>query len=180
MTSLVIRRFADRLTTLAGRTGEPDQLATAAGRLLGQVLGLERVLDPGEQEPDPHRYRQHILHVDPAGRFSIVALVWLPGQETPIHDHVAWCVTGVLTGSELEQHFEPTPGISQPGALRLRGAHLNEPGTISALPPGQDIHRVCCTGGDKTISLHIYGADLSRVGSSINLTYDPRSVLLPS
>jgi predicted metal-dependent enzyme (double-stranded beta helix superfamily) len=105
MTSLVMRRFADRLTTVADHGG-PRRLVAATGELLPQVLCLDRLLDPGEREPDPEHYRQHILHVDPAGRFSVVALIWLPGHATPIHDHVAWCASGVLTGRELEQRFE--------------------------------------------------------------------------
>ena len=95
MTSLAIRRFADRLDTLYGKTTDAAGLALGTGDMLRSVLALDHVLEPAEREPDPNRYRQHILHIDPAGRFSIVALVWLPGQGTPIHDHLAWCVAGV-------------------------------------------------------------------------------------
>jgi predicted metal-dependent enzyme (double-stranded beta helix superfamily) len=38
-------------------------------------------------------YRQHLLHVSECRRLSVVALVWLPGQSTPIHDHVSWCAS---------------------------------------------------------------------------------------
>jgi predicted metal-dependent enzyme (double-stranded beta helix superfamily) len=41
---------------------------------------------------DPATYRCHLLHAEPDGSFSVVALVWRPGQATPIHDHVTWCV----------------------------------------------------------------------------------------
>src|SRR5213594_1928921 len=43
-------------------------------------------------------YRSHTLHVEPDGSFSIVALVWRPGQVTRIHDHRTWCVFGVIQG----------------------------------------------------------------------------------
>ena len=51
---------------------------------------------------DPRSYRSHVLHIEPDGAFSIVALVWRPGQVTPIHDHVTWCVFGVIEGVEYE------------------------------------------------------------------------------
>src|SRR5262245_46756149 len=49
------------------------------------------VLSAEQLAGDPESYRSHVLYVAPDGSFSIVALVWLPGQVTPIHDHVTWC-----------------------------------------------------------------------------------------
>src|SRR5215203_182897 len=51
-------------------------------------------------------YRGHTLHVEPDGSFSIVALVWRPGQFTRIHDHVTWCTFGVIRGVEHEELFD--------------------------------------------------------------------------
>jgi predicted metal-dependent enzyme (double-stranded beta helix superfamily) len=168
MPSLVIRRFADRLTALADHTPDSVQLATAAGRLLEPVLDFDHVLEASEREPDPDHYRQHILHVDPARRFSIVALVWLPGHGTPVHDHLAWCVAGVLTGREFEHRFSLTDGT----VLRDGGTTVNDAGDISILTKGPDIHQVHCVSDAPTISLHVYGTDITRRGSSINVTYD--------
>ena len=36
------------------------------------------------------------------GSFSIVGLVWRPGQITRIHDHVTWCTFAVIQGVEHE------------------------------------------------------------------------------
>ena len=41
--------------------------------------------------------------VEPAGSFSVVALVWQPGQATTIHDHVTWGAFAVLRGTEYEE-----------------------------------------------------------------------------
>lgn len=177
MPGRLMRRFADELTTIADHVGGPSQLAEQAGSLLGKAIDLDRLLEAREREPDQDRYRQHILHVDPHGRFSVVALVWLPGQATPIHDHVAWCVTGIHAGSEWEQRYE---AVSRGGrSLRLRPTDTlcNSPGTVTALPTlGRDIHRVSCAGEERAISLHIYGADIGRLGSSINVTYGEHAV----
>src|SRR5579863_1626480 len=68
----------------------PDPAAAVPGRL---------------REGSPDGYQSHLLHAEPDGSFSIAAMVWLPGQETVIHDHVSWCVTGVLQGREYEEIF---------------------------------------------------------------------------
>ncbi len=169
-----MQRLANQLTNAADHALDAEALRIEACRLLEAAVGLERLLGPAEHEPDPHRYRQHILHVDPAGRFSVVALVWLPGQATPIHDHIAWCVTGVHAGCEVEQRYEPlSPSGNRPRMLRPTVVALNAPGTVSSLPPlGRDIHRVRCAGDERAISLHIYGADITRLGTSINVVYD--------
>lgn len=178
MTSLAMRRFADRLTTVADFDG-PAKLPAAIADMLPSLLCVERLLTPAHCEPDPHRYRQHILHVDPAGRFSIVALVWLPGHRTPIHDHVAWCATGVVYGREREQRFEFAGDVPDTVALRPAGEQVNDAGAVSVLPAGNDIHRVRCACDDRTVSIHIYGADIAKLGSSINITY-PETVVLPA
>jgi predicted metal-dependent enzyme (double-stranded beta helix superfamily) len=167
MTSAVMHQFIDRLTVLAEQTPQPQQLALGAGTMLESVLGFDHVLDPARCEPAEDRYRQHILHVDPHGRFSVVALVWLPGHETPIHDHVAWCVAGVLRGREREHRYE-----RQGAGLRAGETVFNEVGEVSVLTSGPDIHQVTCASGEKTISIHVYGADITSKGTSIQLTYD--------
>ncbi|HEY4457071.1 MAG TPA: cysteine dioxygenase family protein [Pseudonocardiaceae bacterium] len=175
MPSPVLRRFIDRLTLLADDITAPDQLAVAAGTNLEHLLGMDNVLDACEREPAADRYRQHVLHIDPHGRFSVVALVWLPGHETPIHDHVAWCVAGVLAGREREHRYERL-GCG----LRSGETVLNDVGEVSVLAEGPDIHQVTCASGDKTISIHVYGADITSRGTSIQLTYDPKLVLAPA
>ena len=95
-------------------------------------------------------------------------MVWLPGQQTMIHDHVAWCVTGVLRGREYEEIFALADGGR---ALRLAARKVNPPGTVNGFAPPGDIHRVRNTGGTVAISVHVYGADISRLGNSIRREY---------
>ena len=80
-------------------------------------------------------------------------MVWRPGQLTRIHDHVTWCVVGVLQGVEHEELFDAD--------LRLIGESDNHVGEVSAFAPPGDIHRV-----------HIYGTDVTRIGSSVRRYYD--------
>jgi len=117
---------------------------------------------------DPASYQSHLLYAEPDGSFSVSAMVWRPGQQTVIHDHVAWCVTGVLQGREYEEIFALT---DDGRTLKLAARNLNPAGTVSGFAPPGDIHRVRNTGDDVAISMHVYGADISRLGNSIRREY---------
>ena len=109
-------------------------------------------------------YRSHTLHVEPDGSFSIVGLVWRPGQVTRIHDHMTWCVFGVIQGVEHEDLFDAD--------LNLIGSSDNRTGDVSGFAPPGDIHRVHNTTDTTAISIHIYGTDVTRIGSSARRFYD--------
>jgi len=64
---------------------------------------LSSILTAQERLGDPSRYQARLLHVEPDGSFSVVALVWQPGQATTSHDHVTWGAFAVLRGTEYEE-----------------------------------------------------------------------------
>ena len=119
---------------------------------------------------EPIYYRQHLLHAEDDGSFSIVALVWLPGQRTSIHDHIAWCVTGVHQGREHERRDRL---LADGDASRLVPTQevVSAQGEVCGFAPPGDIHEVWNGGTGKAISLHIYGADISRLGTSVRRVY---------
>ena len=77
------------------RDDEPG-LVEATRLRLAQLVTLPDVLPASALEGSAEHYTQHVLHVSPDRSHSVVALVWYPGQHTPIHDHVSWCVVGVM------------------------------------------------------------------------------------
>ena len=79
-----------------------------AGVLRADLPGPTALLPAELRRGDPACYQSHLLYAEPDGTFSLSAMVWLPGQQTIIHDHVAWCVTGVLQGREYEEVFALT------------------------------------------------------------------------
>src|SRR5215471_890847 len=64
------------------------------------------ILTPGQRRGQPDAPAGHVLHAETDGTFSILGLVWRPGQSTRIHDHITWCVVGVLAGTEHEDLFD--------------------------------------------------------------------------
>jgi predicted metal-dependent enzyme (double-stranded beta helix superfamily) len=89
------------------RRGDLDTLATAVRVAVARRSGwretarlvaseLERhlpspsILTAEQRAGDGATFRSHVLHAEPDGSFSIVALLWRPGQMTRVHDHVTW------------------------------------------------------------------------------------------
>ena len=170
MTATLIRPRSELSPLVAGvRTAvarhagwtETAQLVAAE---LHRHLPTPDVLTADERLGSPDDYCAHELHVEPDGSFSIVALVWRPGQVTRIHDHVTWCVLGVIQGVEHEELFDAD--------LNLIGESDNPVGAVSGFAPPGDIHRVRNPGDETAISIHIYGTDVTRVGSSARRYYD--------
>lgn len=116
---------------------------------------------------DPSGYQTHLVHAEPDGSFSVVVMVWRPGQRTPIHDHLTWCVTAVLQGTEYEEVF-----ANRGDHLETVRRNANPVGTVSGFAPPGDIHQVTNIGDAVAVSMHVYGTDITRVGSSVRRVYD--------
>jgi predicted metal-dependent enzyme (double-stranded beta helix superfamily) len=108
-------------------------------------------------------------HVEPDGSFSVLAIAWAPGQWTAIHDHVTWCVFATLAGEPVEELFALDGDV-----LRPVGREPCPVGTVNGTAPPGDIHRLGNPHAEPAITLHVYGTDVSRIGTSLRRTYDPR------
>ena len=165
--------FADFVRDAEALIADPQAIADRLAGLLEQ----DGWLAPEHQMPGLDSYRQHLLHVSSCRRLSVVALVWRPGQRTPIHDHVSWCVVGVYRGVEQETRYELVErgGREYLHAVETIDAH---PGHVEALiPPAENIHVVEAGGRGLTISIHVYGADIERLGSSVYRRFDDLDAL---
>ncbi|MEU9843880.1 cysteine dioxygenase family protein [Actinomadura sp. NPDC048032] len=146
-----------------------DTADRVAGALREHLPSPGELLRPDQLAGEPGTSSGHRLHVEPDGSFSMTAIVWQPGAVTRVHDHVAWCVFGVLAGAEHEDLYT----LSDDGAALIgAGANPNPAGEVSGFAPPGDIHRVRNLGDTTAVSLHIYGTDLDRVGSSVRRFYD--------
>ena len=168
----VLPRTGELIDAVAHAVGEESpgdpQLLTAEriAIVLRHFLHHPDLLTPEQQEPDAAHYRQHVLYVEPSARFSLVALVWLPGQQTPIHDHTTWCVAGTYRGCEQETSYQPENSTLKPVATNFHPV-----GAVTALAPPGDIHRVLNCGSELAISIHVYGTDVAAHGGSIRRCY---------
>ena len=161
-----LAELVDKLDDAVQTAGAGLDIPRAVGEALRPFLGAPGLLTPEQEAGDPHRYRTHLLHVPRDGAYSLVAAVWRPGQRTAVHDHIAWCVVGVHRGEEHEVRY------------RLVDDHLVEDGhtagpcgEVTVLTPPGDVHAVVNDGSVVAVSLHVYGADLRRRGTSVRRWY---------
>lgn len=82
-------------------------------------------------------------------------------------------MVGVLEGEENQERLDLVVQGSRK-ALLLTGNVRQAAGSVCALvPPQEKIHRVSsAAGAGLTVSLHVYGADFAKCGSSMNEVFD--------
>ena len=131
-----------------------------------RLVASDRWLEDRFRTGSPDCYTRHLLHRDPRNRFVVLALVWNPGQMTPIHDHSCWGVMGILQNSLEEICYDRLDDGTRPDFAELeqsRGTDVGKGSVAYLLPPYEEIHRIGNTSNAPTISLHIYGRDLDEV-----------------
>jgi predicted metal-dependent enzyme (double-stranded beta helix superfamily) len=153
----------------------PLAAAEAAAACLRDTPPRDAVLTAEQHVGSDEGYVQHVLHVNESPTFSIVAVVWLPGQQTPIHSHICWGAVSVVQGVEDETTYRLCADDTGPH-LREAGVSHYGPGDVTAFAPPNDVHRVRSGSRDTTISIHVYGADLRETATSILHVYPPESV----
>jgi predicted metal-dependent enzyme (double-stranded beta helix superfamily) len=170
--SAPLQDFLSSVDSLVARDLPAPALLDHLAPEFRRLLALPNLLLPDERI-SPTGTCQRVLYRDPAGRFSLVVLTWRPYAMTPIHDHHAWGLAGVYRGCERETRFAwcDRPGTAL--GLRIDGIRDVAPGEVNAIVPPSDIHRVLNPGPLPTVSLHLYGMDVTLMphGSSVRRTY---------
>jgi len=131
-----------------------------------QLCASDRWLEERFRVGNPDCYTRHLLHRDVNNRFVVLALVWMPGQMTPIHDHSCWGVMGLIQNSLEEICYDRLDDGKRSDYAELeqsRGTDVGQGGVAYLLPPYEEIHRIGNTSSKPTISLHVYGRDLDEV-----------------
>jgi predicted metal-dependent enzyme (double-stranded beta helix superfamily) len=169
-----IEAFVATIDAMMDTTTDTTTIVAGVQSYLAPLLNHPDLLTEEQRLPSPDRYRSHIVAIAPSRRFSVVSLVWLPGQVTPIHDHICWCVVGVLEGEEFEERYSLKEDEQGNRWLARTGEWLVSPGGVTSalVPPEENIHRVRNAGEQLAISIHVYGADIGFYGSSINECFD--------
>ena len=165
--SAALEDFILAARACAQRHSEPVDCVQAIAPLMSQLLGqADDFLQSGHLRSDPEHYARNAILVSPDASLALYALVWLPGQWTPVHDHGSWGVVGVLRGMlhersyiRLDHGHEGDQNIE----LARGGVFMFSPGTISSFVPNPD--HIHVTGvpddGALTVSLHLYGRNMN-------------------
>jgi predicted metal-dependent enzyme (double-stranded beta helix superfamily) len=86
---------------------------------------------------------------------SLFSLVVPPGEQTPIHDHLAWGLIGIYRGNQNEEIYRPGEG-----SIELVRKRPLDPGDhYVLLPPLDDVHCVRTTSAVTSVSIHLLAND---------------------
>lgn len=158
--------FLDASMACAARHREPaDCVAAIAPLMHGLLLHAETFLKPQHLRADPDHYARNLIHASDDQSLSLYAIVWMPGQWTPVHDHGSWGVVGVLQGV-LEERSYIRMGAHDAAntdiALQRGGVILLGPGSVTSFVPNPDHIHITGVSAERpqVVSLHLYGRNM--------------------
>jgi predicted metal-dependent enzyme (double-stranded beta helix superfamily) len=150
--------------------GPMDAMSDRVAQTLRAAASFPNLLSAPLRAPRVGCYARHTIASDPAGRFTLLSIVWNPGQFSPPHAHDAWCAYAVVENALTETLFDFEAAR---GKAVSRGVSLRAPGYACFAPAGlEQIHRLGNAGAAPAISIHAYGVEAARVGTHVNRLVD--------
>lgn len=166
-TSRALHDFIAQAVAFSEAHPQPSDCVTAIAPLMMDLLAHSgSFLQEQHFRSDPDHYTRNLIHCADDGSLSLYALVWLPGQWTPVHDHGSWGVVGVVEGVLEERSFvrqSPDTGADEGIVLARGGIVLLPKGSVTTFVPNPD--HIHITGvaleRSRAVSLHLYGRTMS-------------------
>lgn len=170
-TTPVLAEFADNLQQVMQRCTGHGAAAAAKALLRGYVCDSQ-LLAVEHKQGNADTFKRHLLYAAPDGSMSILALVWLPGQVTPIHGHTAWGAVGVFEGEPFCENFATWQNDNAAIGLRSTMKMRLQSGTVASVRPGiDDVHRIGNDTQRRAITIHVYGRDLLAEPGKLNIVF---------
>jgi predicted metal-dependent enzyme (double-stranded beta helix superfamily) len=159
--------FIAEATARSLRQPDPaDCVLALAPLMLDLIEHAGSFLEPQHHRSSAAGYARNLVYDAPDASLSLHALVWLPGQWTPVHDHGSWGVVGVVEGVLEERSYvrlSPDRGADEAIELARGGTILLGRGAVTSFVPNPDhIHVTGVPDGrPRAVSLHLYGRTMS-------------------
>lgn len=159
------QEFLDACRHAMRADASPSQCVAAIAPLMHAMLpDAGARLTPAHRRSDDQHYTRNAIVV--GEHLSLYAIVWKPGQWTPVHDHGSWGVVGVLEGALHERAWlrtSPDDGRDQGIRLVPGGILVLGPGSVTSFVPNPDHIHVTGVPADSghVLSLHLYGRNMN-------------------
>ncbi len=159
----VLDRFIARAVERSREHAAPADCVLAIAPLMLELMEhAGTFLGPAHYRSDPHHYARNLIHAAPDKSLSLYAIVWLPGQWTPIHDHGSWGVVGIVEGVLEERSYlrlSPDRDADHDIELARGGVMLLGKGAVTSFVPNPDHIHVTGVPAERSraVSLHLYG-----------------------
>ncbi|MET7333650.1 hypothetical protein [Nonomuraea sp. NPDC005650] len=152
-------------------TDDEHEITARVAELLSALLAGGYRLPPEVTRSSSARHVTYPLHIAPGGSWSMASVVWNVGQRTNVHSHETWGVAGIYAGVEHEIRYLKPAASAVSAPLTPAGETWWAPGQVTiCCTTDDDVHAVAAVGGEPTVGIHVYGAD---IGALRRRSYDP-------
>lgn len=167
MTSPALSAFIANASAQSRQFPAPaDCVLALAPLMLALIDQAGTFLQPAHYRSSDTGYTRNLIFNAPDDGLSLYAIVWLPGQWTPVHDHGSWGVVGVIEGVLEERSYVRLSldrGADEDIQLVRGGTLLLSRGAVSSFVPNPDHIHVTGVPDNRprAVSLHLYGRTMS-------------------
>ena len=167
MSSAALDRFIAQAIDCSRAKPDPaDCVLAIAPLMLDLIDNAGTFLRPQHYRADPEHYARNLIYEAADDGLSLYALVWSPGQWTPVHDHGSWGVVGIVEGVLEERshvRLSHDRGADEQIELVRGGVILLSPGAVTSFVPNPDHIHVTGVPANRSraVSLHLYGRNMS-------------------
>jgi 3-mercaptopropionate dioxygenase len=167
MTSTALQRFIAEAAARSRQQADPADCVLALAPLMLELIEQAGTfLQPQHYRSSAAGYTRNLVYDAPDASLSLYAIVWLPGQWTPVHDHGSWGVVGVVEGVLEERSYvrlSPDRGADEGIDLARGGTVLLSHGAVTSFVPNPDHIHVTGVPAERprAVSLHLYGRTMS-------------------
>lgn len=167
MTSPALEAFIAQAAARSRQQPDPADCVLALAPLMLELIDhAGTFLEPQHYRSSAAQYARNLIYMAADESLSLYALVWLPGQWTPVHDHGSWGVVGVIEGVLEERSYvrlTPDRGADEGIELARGGTVLLNHGAVTSFVPNPDHIHVTGVPAERSraVSLHLYGRTMS-------------------
>lgn len=157
----------------AASNGDVSSITHAVQKVLSDYARAGRVVLPEAlRRPSEESYARRLIYRSEDPDYTVLAMVWGPGQGTPVHDHSGmWCVEGVVEGRIAVTQYDLIERDGERCRFRFQGTVEAGVGTSGRLIPPFDHHTIDNDSREEcAITIHVYGGEMVRCK-----TYEPLS-----
>jgi predicted metal-dependent enzyme (double-stranded beta helix superfamily) len=167
-----LRLLARAIGLACGQGGVPH--GETMLQALREAVRAPDLLDEAHRAGSDKGYTRHVVHADPQDRFTVLALVWRPGQFSPVHWHHSWCAYAVVSGLLQETGYDWDAAAGRATASMQRARREGD--ASFAIAGSTRIHRLGNSSGREAISIHVYGVAAGRITTDVNRIVEPSAV----
>ncbi len=156
-----------RLDRSVGAGGDVPQIAKRVEATLREAIAAgEIVLPEVYRRACDGCYARRLLYHSPDLGYTVLVMVWGPGQGTSLHDHSGmWCVEVVVEGRLGVSQFEMMEHDGERYRFEPRASVEAGVGSAGCLIPPYEYHTIKNVLDDgASISLHVYGGEMVECG----------------